>query len=671
MILKMPKSLLLLIVLLISCYRSMHAQSFFIPEVPHPRNKVIRNAIDEEKPALGNISDDALNLAREFKRRDSTYYVPWMIEGIYYKERAADKLGFDNASKFLAKAFALITADYSASLKKRTSDFFEYFPIYNLHLDFSYIANHLVECYSYIDKADSAFKIAETYGKYNLQFEGAFNNYDSKAWIVHRNRFYDSQKYYFLKNSIEDNEQLAHLYLDSSMAKIKKDKPLNATFLQPNYDEYLKYSVYHYKAILHGYNLEIDSALHYYDLMRKSDYFSDNNFGNLHVVRGNFALGFKHYQLAQKQYFGEKQLQEWAYYSAMLSMYKSEIPYAVTSLKEMLKKVGSTPGFGWYNIALARSLNYGGNVSAAKHYYNKAENFKEVHIGTTLGEPHYNIALAMVKYHQLSNELHWLKFSDKNWWYKPMKVLKVMRVWLKKVIHKYKIINLLKSYPEREQVIYKLFATESTVSWDEVLMSMENMSNNYFLKYYKSLEETDKRSLLKVYFQFAQAKILVSQSKYDEALKLIEDIESRIDESEYDALLKARCCILKYQILNENASQNIAGIQSNTQQLYDLYPQLIPFSGIKVGINLRIDNSIEPKLQKSLNQYNIDWNNHDDSALVQVHITKNEEGLMVSIAHHSNEDSREINISWDFKDKEDVIAQKIVEEIFHIYQINE
>lgn len=643
------------------------AQGFSIPEIQHPRNINARKDIDFQKPSTSNVQKDFLSLAREFKRRDSTYYVPWMLEGLYYRDHAADYLGFLQGSQALRKAYDLITKDYAKYLKTRTNDIFVYFPLYDLHGDFAQITSALTECYAYIDRADSAFNIAVDFGKYNLQNEGVFSSFDTKSWIVHRNRFYTPQKYAFLKPTIEENERLAHAFLDSSMVKIFVDKKLNANFLNPGYEAYLKYGVYHYKTILFGYSLEIDSALNYYELMKATPYFSNNNFGNLQMVRGLFRQSQQHYIESEKDAGSEKQLQENKYYGAILQLFNNEVDTSIHQMLGVLQKSGSTPGFGWYNLALTRSLNYGGNTQEVQKYWTKAAEFKELHIGTTLGESHYNFTVALTKYHSFRNELQWIKFKDKGWWYKPKKLWKVARTWLSSVVQKYKIVLLLKNNPEREQVIYKLFATESTVTWDEILMAMRGMSNNYFKKHFDDLAENDPRPLIKVYFQFAKAQILYDQGKYDEAQILVDDLKDYIIGDDYEQLFRARILLLDNLLLDEQGGQS-AAIQQNLLEIYQIYPQLLPFQPHQLQVQWN-NATLDKAVKNALTDYKIDWVAiNDDSSAPQL-VLASEDAAYWNFSVVANGQSSTISCK-KINDAAEV-ANQIVEAVFHIAQIPE
>lgn len=651
------------ICILILYHLCTQAQSAYIPEIQHPRNSTIRNTIDDRKGGWSALGTETLTLAREFKRMDSLYYVPWMIEGVYLKQNAADYIGFNNAIASLRKAFDLLEKDYKKYLKIRTSDIFVYYPLYNLHYEFSVIAHHLTDCYSYTNRPDSAFDIAMRFGAYNLQYEGAFGSFDTKAWLVHRNRFYTSETFGFLKNTITENEALANAYLDSAMIKIRKDKPLNSNFLQPGYEKYLQYSVYHYKAILFGYSLQIDSALHYYDLMRNTPYFSNNNYGNLQMIRGNFQAGFEQYQAAKKEFTQEKQLQEWAYYSSMLLVYKNDIPEAAEIMRTMIKEVGSTPGYGWYNIALTRALNYGGNTTAAATYLKKATNFKDVHIGTTLGQTHYDFSIALITYHELQNQLQWIRFSDKGWWYKPSKLFNAAKYWFKSIIQKYKIILQLKSNPEREQVAYKLFSTESTVAWDEILMGLDGLSHNYFLKYYKEQETTDPRGNIHAYFKYVQVAMLYKKGNYEDALKEVEALQVLAIDNDFEKLFRARIQELTIRIQKALGKEN-AALRTTILDLYFTYPQLFPFNGLQLPVYLQGGT---PALREALAAYRIEWLEAPDEEAPAVILTPGKDNtLQITVQTPDTQVTTDVT-----PDKDNETAAAIVKALFHIYEVPE
>jgi hypothetical protein len=194
----------------------------------HPAGKESARANIDAKRVIENMySDDALPRSREFKRTDSTYYVGWMFEGIYKYNHAADYIGFKNAAAALEKALSLIERDYKRQLNTRSDNILTLLPAYNFQIDYTIIANALVHAYGNIDQPEKIVPLLRRAIKYNMQREYYLDPYNMLAWTVHRNRFYTSAKYPFLKNTIDENERLANRYLDSAMRAIEKNRLLN------------------------------------------------------------------------------------------------------------------------------------------------------------------------------------------------------------------------------------------------------------------------------------------------------------------------------------------------------------------------------------------------------------------------------------------------------------
>src|SRR5678810_669387 len=78
---------------------------------------------------------------------------------------------------------------------------------------------------------------------------------------------------------------------------------------------------------------------------------------------------------------------------------------------------GSTPGFGWYNIALARGYLYDAQLDSAEAALNKAANFKELHIGTTLTQSQYDLSINLLRIQLYDKKIDQEKFLNKGWWY--------------------------------------------------------------------------------------------------------------------------------------------------------------------------------------------------------------------------------------------------------------
>jgi len=579
---------------------------------PHPPAKMEQRYFDiDAKRASGITAEDMLPRSREFKRIDSTYYVGWMIEGEYKYEHAEDYLGFKNAIVPLERAMNLLEHDYSKALSTRTDQILTLYPIRLIQPDYTMIAYFLMQCYSNTDQPDKVYTLLRRVLKWKLQADYYLDAYNLLGWTVHRNRFYTSAKYPFLKNSIDANEKLANRYLDSSLMMIERNKSLNEPLGQ--YMPYMrtieqseKMSVYHYKNILYSYSLNIDSANYYFDLMRQAGRLPHNNYANFLGVCGNFRTAESEYKLASERDASDKRLQEWAYYSTILDIYKANPKAGIELAKNMIKAAGTTPGYGWYNIALARSMLYDGQISEAERYADRAANFKELHIGTTLGQTQYDFSIQLIKL--INNEQQWQmdQFEHSNWWYNP-EVLYDMGLKLgQKYLQQFLIINQFSQNPERERVIYKLFSTESTVSWDEIYYLLHDFSTKYFLGRFQKEAETDPRKNIRKYFQLFSARLLVQQGKYSEAKPLLDKllVDPTIDQ-DYEKLFIAR--VYQAQAECAKAENNAAAQNDWLYRLYTIYPQLVPYTGMPMNMNLTLSGNVDKGVADKLKACNIHW----------------------------------------------------------------
>jgi hypothetical protein len=434
------------------------------------------------------------------------------------------------------------------------------------------------------------------------------DTYNYLGWTVHRNRFYTSSKYSFLKNSIDDNEKLANSYLDTCMQLIEKNKSINAPIAQylGNYETNEKMSVYHYKNILYSYAFNIDSAEYYFELMRKGGRLPHNNYANFKSICGDFKTAESEYNLASMQDAGDKRLQEWAYYTSILDIYKSKPKTGELLSRNMIKAAGSTPGYGWYNIALARCMLYDGQISESQKYADRAAEFKEVHIGTTLGQTHYDFSIQLLKLIQKEQSWEMDKFEHRNWWFNPKVLLSMSGKLGEKYLQQFLIINQFAQNPERDKVIYKLFSTESTVSWDEIWYLIHDFSNQFFIKRFQKEADTDNRSNIRKYFNLFLAKLKMQQGHYSDAKVILDKLLTDPNtDADYEKLFTARV----YQAEADCARELKKSSAQNEwmYKLYILYPQLVPFSGIPMNVNLHVSGDVDKKVENTLRACNINW----------------------------------------------------------------
>lgn len=589
-----------------------------------PEQSPERQQIDAKRMDTDLNAPDALPRSREFIRIDSNYYVGWMYEGLYKARHAADLLGYKNAIPALRKALLLLEKDYSKQLRTRSGDLLQYFPAYRYQYDYSMIAASLMECYSNIELPERAFDIVMRVRQFNFQRHYFFPAYANAAWLVHRHRFYTTEQLNFLGNDIKENEQRAQAYLDSGLVKIEENSRINAGIFPDELNEEERQTIYHYKAILHGYAMHIDSALHYYRLMQEWPYFSYNNYANFLGIIGHFAEAEKNYENAAIQDAGDKRLQEWAYYGSVIEIYKGLPGKGALEMKDMIRAVGSTPGFGWYNIALARCLLYQGQTLESRRYADKASQFKELHIGTTLGQSHYEFSVNVLKLMATIREIEAVKFENKNWWFNLRDLARLGKLNLEKYLQQYLIITQLALNPEREEVIYPLFSTESTVSWDEIWYLIKDFSTNFFKDRFQERLNHDTRKRIRKYFSLFIAKLDQEQGNYQTALNRLNRINMENTDPEYEKLFLARY----YEALalsQKKTNKDEAALQSR-YQAYRLFPELGPFSKTTSAFRLTVLGNVDEDLIRRLKRCRIAFGT--DSALpsITLHFSSSEAG---------------------------------------------
>lgn len=555
-----------------------------------------RYEIDAKRVGVDPGSEDALPRSREFLRLDSSYYVGWYFEGQYKLNHAADYLGYKNAIIPLEKALYLLERDYAKALSTRTNDIQVYFPIYNYQLDYTRIGYCLRECYANTEQPEKVVALMRRVIRWKLQRDLYLDAYNYLAWTTHRYRFYTNSKYAFLKNNIDANEKLAMSYLDSSLRNIERNKKYNQGLYQPGYETADKMGVYHYKCILYSYAFNIDSAEKYYGIMRKNNGLPHNNYANFKSVCGDFREAEIEYQIASGTDNGDKRLQEWAYYTSILQIGKGQTKQGIELSDGMIKGFGSTPGFGWYNIALSRALTYDGQVAAAEKAVEKAANFKELHIGTTLGQSHYDFSVQLLKLIQKEQHIAMQKFEHKDWWYSPKILGNMAAMTTDRFMQQYLIINQFAQNPERDRVVYKLFSTESTVSWDEIWYLLKDFSTAFFVKRFEQELKINKRKPVDKYFKLFLARLKTKQGNYKEAKTLLNEIlQDQHTDAEFEKLFLART----FQAFAECADKEKDEAERNkwTYQLFKTYPQLIPFCGLKAPLRLRVSGNDEGVLK--------------------------------------------------------------------------
>jgi len=554
-----------------------------------------RYEIDAKRIGVNFYDKDALPRSREFIRLDSTYYVGWYYEGMFKFDRAADYLGYRNCIPALKKALFLFERNYKSDLKKVLTPGRYSFA----QADIMQISNALYDSYSNVEEPDSAMWILDRVRSWNTGND--FMEYDIKAaWTIHRNRFY-LHKYSFLKNSVIANEQLAlnHLYISLS------EGDANSIF---------------YLAIIHNYLLNIDSAGLYYDILKQTGGFSYNNYAHFQNTLGNFGEAITDFE--NDKYAFDKRLIEAYYFLPTLFINSGQSKKAIDETNSIISTNGSTPGFGWYNIALARSYLYNGQLDSCEKAITKAAQFREVHIGTTLGQSQYNFSVNVIKLMLATNKIERIKFLNSGWWYSLKDLSEIGALKGEQFLLKFALVNQLSGNPEREITIYNIFSSENVIGFDEILSVMKNISPNYFADVYRQKMQTEKRKNIMRYMQLFFGEFSYEDGKYDVSRQTFENtLNTALLDTAHEKLFVAR---LYESLARSYAHDDDEDKADNMRYRFcKEYPQLIPFSGFEIKMNLStssLSTEMEKNIIKELKGCNIDFTNERSSNIPAAYI---------------------------------------------------
>jgi hypothetical protein len=602
--------------------------------------KNVREQIDRERTEVGSFLDSKMyDKARSFIHRDSTYYLGYLLEGGYLFFRANDELGFNKAIVPLQKALVKIETDYDALLRMRTNNYSLYSANYRYQSDYGLITYFLNRCYQNVEDQNKAMEVLRHIRDRNFQLEINMDSYNSMAWLYHRNRVYTSKKFSFLKNSVRENVTAANRCLDSALRKIQDDFPINNGLYDPRFLNRQYLSTYHYKAMIHDYLLNIDSANYYYDILIQNNAYSSNNYANFKMAMGELGkaeLFFK--EAEERERNVEKTTKEYFYWRGALAIYRGHPEQGDTLLNRVLQQQGSTPGYGWHCIGLARAQHYEGLTAESQERVNKAARFQELHIGTTWGEEQYNLAVASLNYlNQLQfKKEYWFEHNEWYFWFNPMNWYRWVKYTLEIRHHKMVLASLIAENPEREQVIYSLFSPENLITFDEVLLAMEGFGNEYFIDLYKKRLSNDRRPEVKKYFRYVLGRLYLAEHKEKEAANYFEQVIFDPERGDpFQTLLMARA----YEglaLISDGEKE-----KSYTQQLYKIYPQLFPFTDLTMQFRLETipNNELEEQIINDLRKTRIEFTNDDKAPAVRITFTPRGEAMDI---HYSIQSAKEI-----------------------------
>ena len=540
-------------------------------------------------------SSDIMIRAREFIRLDPSYYVGYMLEGLFRYDRSGDVLGYRQAIAPLRKALALFEKDYATLLRTIYASAENLEANKSKMADYVFITDRLMDCYSHIERPDSVVLLLNHYKSWNFQFDilGA-DNYI--AWTYHRNRFYTSDKFAFLFNTVEKNEQAALRYLKQNLANIEANAFRNEAIMPYRAVLGAKMSVYHYLAILYSYMHKPDSARVYFEYMEPFNIFPYNNFAIFCFVNGDFSEAYDYFGYSMYGDPGDKyRLKESVYYQSMLDALAGKPENSVRKISHYIARTGIRPGWGWYNIGLARAMLYNGHLDSSLICINKASKFHDVHIGTTWGESHYSFSHNILRLMNLEHRAAAMRFENKYYWASPAKLRKMAELKLEQYATRIILFNQLSTNPEREEVYYRLFASEATVLFDEIYCMIKDYGRKYFIRKFTQTAESDERPAIRKYFSLLAAKLQIEKGDKNQALQALNELKCTAKiEKDYERLFAAR--LYEALALCTTGKEQ----ESYVNQFYAAFPQLVPFSEVKMKFRLETKCDDNPAAEQAL-----------------------------------------------------------------------
>jgi tetratricopeptide (TPR) repeat protein len=309
-----------------------------------------------------------------------------------------------------------------------------------------------------------------------------------------------------------------------------------------------------------------------------------------------------------------------------LATYRRHPDEADTLLNKVLQSQGSTPGYGWHCIGLARAQHYEGLTAESQERINKAARFQELHIGTTWGQEQYNLAVASLQYLNQLNFKREYMFEHDEWyfWFNPVNWYRWVKYTIEIRHHKMLLAALVADNPEREQVIYSLFSPENLITFDEVWSVMEGFGNEYFIKMYKDRLANDKRPRLKKYYRYVLGKLYLAEGNDKEAAEYFEGVISDPECSDpFQTLLMARTY--------EGLAQASSGVKRKecVERLYRIYPQLMPFTNLTMQFQLRAQglDDAQQEIIDQLKNTRIDFTENENAPAVDLSFAKKGEAM--------------------------------------------
>ena len=608
------------------------------------RQSRARAKIDSLRYGFDYKSADAYRNANQAKHLDSTYYVGYLIEGYHFFEKAEEHSGLSKAVGPLRKALALFEKEFGGVLNHRITRSEMYSGAWRdlfRQLDYYDISNRLISTYITLEQPDSAYRATLRLRKKDLVFD--FQSLHWLSWLYFRSRIFTSDKYRFMGDSIEENMRMAIAFTDSMEARYRRNVPFiksqimsvvvkGSPFYKAFDNSFVKAplsTIANTRGILYGYNLNPELAASYFKKIDGEDNLAKTvNLGFTYLSAIDFREAESYFSKVPDR-GSRSRGGHWQGYS-MIYVSKDEPLAGAVQLKEDRDNHGYTIGYGWDNLCIARMFLYSGNIEACARSLDKADDFNEVHYNTSFREDQYRFMLKTLRLmqaryeiqaHKFENRRHWLSFD----WWKDIPGLTY-----DKYTTLYKLANEMTENPERNMVYYHPFHTESIISFDELWYIIKNYSNDYFLKKLKAYDQTDPRQQADRYYKYYIGKLLKAAGSSEAAYDMLTGIlnSGKLDKIN-ERLLIARI----HENCAEIAADNDWGPQVafHTNLFYQTYPELVPFSDVRMSFRLTPANTQNPALQKVLSQlerFNINWQADESGNYPDVQFSLNEQNQL-------------------------------------------
>jgi hypothetical protein len=234
----------------------------------------------------------------------------------------------------------------------------------------------------------------------------------------------------------------------------------------------------------------------------------------------------------------------------------------------------------------------------------------------------------------------------------------------------YALVNELSGNLERERLIYELFCSESTVTFDESWFLLKEFSKNYFNKKYQTYIASDKREKIVRYFKLYNLKFLEELGDESEsnqmAKQLISETLTGEETNNPNLLVNLEYEKLFIYRLLESAARTTEANEALVNKCYDAYPQLLPFSGLKAKINLTItgtDDDVINEIKEEIEDCNFENSTEINLPQANINFTKKSSAFLATVTVKNFSTDTEIVSTLVFNDSKDV-AKELVLRLF-------